>query len=345
MTQRPTPQRATGAFRPRTVRRVVTSALAAAATLALSACAVTLNPGPGDASVEAGPWQLGEASIPMEDAIAPEAGNDDPAPGAEDDAGPEPGGQNRSGSAEDDESGSPSENESGPGPEDSSDTEPENGSGADGQTTHDGTSAVGDVESGTIQVRPASEASDEPQDDTDAESPASGDDEAPDTGNGGSSDAGSPDDGSSDGGAGGDGGDDGSTEPDTGSEPDLSDPVQYARALEAEVNERREAHGPTALVHDDCAYDVALERAEDLRNRPLAHAPLEPIFERCPTSTAGENLARGGWSPAEAADGWMHSEGHRANILNPDFTRGAIACIRERTSYGPQMTCAHVFLG
>lgn len=186
---------------------------------------------------------------------------------------------------------------------------------------------------GTIVVRPAPKpSSDEDDDGSAGEEVGSG--AGGDTASGGGNGTGSAGSGGS-GGSGGDG----------GSAADLSDPVQYAGVLEDEVNQRRQAGGLSALTHDDCAYQVALERAEALRGQGLEHAPLGPIFDRCPTSTVGENLARGGWSPAEAADGWMNSEGHRANILNASFTRGAIACIAESTEYGTQMTCAHVFLG
>ena len=34
----------------------------------------------------------------------------------------------------------------------------------------------------------------------------------------------------------------------------------------------------------------------------------------------GENVALGQSSAEKALDGWMHSRGHRANILTPDFT-------------------------
>jgi uncharacterized protein YkwD len=132
---------------------------------------------------------------------------------------------------------------------------------------------------------------------------------------------------------------------DGGTQPDLTDAEQYAQALEDAVNEHRVANGLPALVHDDCAYDVALERARALIGQELAHAPLEPIFEACPTSAVAENLAKGAWSPAEAAQGWMDSEGHRANILNGDLTRGAIACVPDGGDpAAPVMICAHVFL-
>ena len=37
-------------------------------------------------------------------------------------------------------------------------------------------------------------------------------------------------------------------------------------------------------------------------------------------STAGENIAVGYSTPEQVVNGWMNSEGHRANILNASFT-------------------------
>ena len=34
----------------------------------------------------------------------------------------------------------------------------------------------------------------------------------------------------------------------------------------------------------------------------------------------GENIAKGSPSPARVVEGWMNSAGHRANILNANFT-------------------------
>ena len=36
-------------------------------------------------------------------------------------------------------------------------------------------------------------------------------------------------------------------------------------------------------------------------------------------STAGENIATGYPSPQDVVDGWLESDGHCANIMNPDF--------------------------
>lgn len=158
---------------------------------------------------------------------------------------------------------------------------------------------------------------------------------ASDAGSGSGADGGSDEESGSGSGGGSDG----------GTAPDLTDSVQYAAALEDAVNGHRTANGLPTLVHDTCAYDVALERAQALIGQELAHAPLDPIFQRCPTVAVAENLAKGGWSPAEAAQGWMDSEGHRANILNGDLTRGAIACVPDGGApSAPVMICAHVFL-
>ena len=63
--------------------------------------------------------------------------------------------------------------------------------------------------------------------------------------------------------------------------------------------------GQLAHVLPDAAYP----RAEDR----LAAADYR-------WQTYGENVALGQSSAAAALDSWMHSRGHRKNILNPDFT-------------------------
>jgi hypothetical protein len=202
-------------------------------------------------------------------------------------------------------------------------------------------------ESAAVDVKPAPSGSPSRGGEREPASGA-GDETGPGEGGAGAgdgSDGGSGSDGGTGGGSGGTGGDTGQGD-DTGAEPDLTDAVQYAAALEDAVNNHRTAGDLPALAHDTCAYDVALDRAEALIGRELAHAPLDPIFEACPTTAVAENLAKGAWSPAEAAQGWMDSPGHRANILNGDLTRGAIACVPDGGDpAAPVMICAHVFLG
>ncbi len=45
-------------------------------------------------------------------------------------------------------------------------------------------------------------------------------------------------------------------------------------------------------------------------------------------STVGENIAAGYGSVQSTVNGWMASEGHCANLMNPRFTEFALACAR-----------------
>lgn len=54
------------------------------------------------------------------------------------------------------------------------------------------------------------------------------------------------------------------------------------------------------------------------RNRSLQHAH----------TAAAENIAMGQSTPREVVAGWMHSPGHRANILSGQYSRiGVAACV------------------
>lgn len=47
-----------------------------------------------------------------------------------------------------------------------------------------------------------------------------------------------------------------------------------------------------------------------------------------------ENITAGSDTPEGVVDQWMHSEGHRANILNPEFKElGVGYCCDENTEY------------
>ena len=67
---------------------------------------------------------------------------------------------------------------------------------------------------------------------------------------------------------------------------------------------------------------------QDVTRLPPQKRPTAMVFQSYalfPTMTVGENVAYG--SPTGTSvvdDGWMNSEGHRANILNPDYTLEAI---------------------
>ena len=60
-------------------------------------------------------------------------------------------------------------------------------------------------------------------------------------------------------------------------------------------------------------------------NTPDGQTPFDRMKAAGITySSAGENIAAGQSSPQNVMDSWMNSPGHRANILDPDFTEMGI---------------------
>jgi uncharacterized protein YkwD len=49
-------------------------------------------------------------------------------------------------------------------------------------------------------------------------------------------------------------------------------------------------------------------------------------------STVGENIAAGYDTVQSVVDGWMSSDGHCANLMNPRFTEFGLACARNSAS-------------
>ena len=70
-------------------------------------------------------------------------------------------------------------------------------------------------------------------------------------------------------------------------------------------------------------------------------APIDDVLTGCDVSVAGENLSRATVPPEDVVDTWMGSAGHRANILDPDFTQLGVACVAD----GDAALCSQVFLG
>ncbi len=105
------------------------------------------------------------------------------------------------------------------------------------------------------------------------------------------------------------------------------------------TNHRREAHGAKPLKAAACPDGFAERWTRHLATkRVLVHQALGPML-RCPdTSTAGENIAFGFDSPRALVSAWMHSEGHRANILNRHFHRIGVSGWRAAngTTYATQ---------
>jgi uncharacterized protein YkwD len=98
--------------------------------------------------------------------------------------------------------------------------------------------------------------------------------------------------------------------------------LRYARQVFAATNGNRAAHGVSALTLNDCLKHAAVRQAKAMAQREqIFHEDLGRVLKNCRMDKAGENVAYGYRSGvAVVNDGWMGSEGHRANILNPAFT-------------------------
>ncbi|HEV3137739.1 MAG TPA: CAP domain-containing protein [Pirellulales bacterium] len=88
-----------------------------------------------------------------------------------------------------------------------------------------------------------------------------------------------------------------------------------ARVIE-KTNAQRVRHGLRPLVVDRRLLMSARRHAAWMTNsRSMTHT----------TQPVGENIAMGQNSSTEVMNSWMNSSGHRANILNPGYTRIGVA--------------------
>jgi uncharacterized protein YkwD len=94
-----------------------------------------------------------------------------------------------------------------------------------------------------------------------------------------------------------------------------------ARVLQL-TNARRKAHDVKPLKASPCADRLAESWTRHMaRTQVLKHQSLDPFFDCRNVSSAGENIAYGYETPRALVSAWMHSAGHRANILNRHFHR------------------------
>lgn len=105
--------------------------------------------------------------------------------------------------------------------------------------------------------------------------------------------------------------------------PDGSDGL--ATAVVELTNVERVRHGCPELRVDDRLTAAAQGHSEDMAERnyfshesPEGEGPGERARAEGYPWWSGENIARGYRTAAAVVDGWMDSEGHRANILNCD---------------------------
>lgn len=93
------------------------------------------------------------------------------------------------------------------------------------------------------------------------------------------------------------------------------------------VNAERARAGLPALRVDACLTAKAAEPwARHLADtQSMTHQNLSAVLATCPGGSVGENVAVGQPTASAVVQAWMNSSGHRANILNPSYTRIGVA--------------------
>lgn len=96
--------------------------------------------------------------------------------------------------------------------------------------------------------------------------------------------------------------------------------VRYSRKAHRETNARRGEHGLKALRRTACVQRFAVKQAQAMADRrSMYHQELGPILNQCGLNLVGENVAYGYPNGRAVVEAWMNSEGHRANILKPEY--------------------------
>ena len=110
------------------------------------------------------------------------------------------------------------------------------------------------------------------------------------------------------------------------------------------VNEIRVKYGLKTLSDNWELSRVARYKSQDMHDKnyfshtsPTYGSPFQMMKSfGISYRAAGENIAKGYRTPAAVVDGWMNSEGHRANILNSSFTQIGVGYV-SNGNYWTQM--------
>lgn len=125
----------------------------------------------------------------------------------------------------------------------------------------------------------------------------------------------------------------------TDTDPVISD-LSYADEVVRLVNAERAKAGIAPLIMDDKLYQAATVRCEEIMSvfshtRPDGSSCFTALQQaEASYSKAGENIAIGQSTPAQVVAAWMDSPGHRANILDPGFSRIGVAVLPAGSGYG-----------
>ena len=100
----------------------------------------------------------------------------------------------------------------------------------------------------------------------------------------------------------------------------------YAQQVFAMVNQERANNGLAALTWDSSMTSYSDRRAKEITT-DFSHNSAGGEMN------VGENIAKRAISPDMVMDGWMRSDGHRANILNANYTKISVSCYYDGSTY------------
>ncbi|MPM44863.1 hypothetical protein SDC9_91545 [bioreactor metagenome] len=108
-----------------------------------------------------------------------------------------------------------------------------------------------------------------------------------------------------------------------------ADNLAYEARVVELVNEYRTQYGLAALTLNQSLSNVARVKSQDMRdnnyfdhNSPTYGSPFDMLKAfGISYRYAGENIAAGYVTPEAVVEAWMNSPGHRANILNANYTQ------------------------
>ncbi|RWZ58037.1 hypothetical protein EQV77_09630 [Halobacillus fulvus] len=123
-----------------------------------------------------------------------------------------------------------------------------------------------------------------------------------------------------------------------------SDVSAFEQKVVELTNAERAKQGLAPLELDPELSVVAKDKSLDMQNNnyfshnsPNYGSPFDMMKAYgIDYRTAGENIAMGQTSPEQVVNGWMNSEGHRKNIMNPNFTHIGVGHA-ENGNYWTQM--------
>ncbi|GGE40579.1 hypothetical protein GCM10011391_19180 [Pullulanibacillus camelliae] len=119
----------------------------------------------------------------------------------------------------------------------------------------------------------------------------------------------------------------------------------YEKEVVTLTNKERTSRGLKPLTLNTKLSKMARDKSQDMVNKnyfshqsPTYGSPFDMMKAyNISYTSAGENIAAGQKTPQEVVTAWMNSEGHRENILNPNYTTIGVGYVKGG-SYGSYWT-------